>query len=181
MAQLYKPLDPNQIDPTDKFGTLPAGEHRMHLVQDEWKENANGGSRLQMEFDIIDGQFRGRKFFTSLNLQHSNLDAVEIAERHFSQLCHAVGYLSQVQDTAVLYHKPVLVKIGLRPAGPDKNGVHREESNELKSFKPDPAYQTGGGQAGNQPQNHNQAGNQPQNHGQAGGQPGGGGQAPWRQ
>jgi hypothetical protein len=76
----------------------------------------------------MDGQAKGRRFWTMLNLWNSNPTAVEIAQRELSSICHACGKL-RVADTEELHAIPMLVRLAVKS---DSYG----EKNEVKSYKP---------------------------------------------
>lgn len=124
-------FDANQVDPTDQFEVLPAGDYPVMIVDSEMKPTKdNRGQYLQLTLEVIDGPCRGRKMWDRLNLQNPNQQAVEIAQRSLSQICHAVGVL-QVNDSAELHDKPMVARVKVRPA----RGQY-PESNEVSQYKP---------------------------------------------
>jgi hypothetical protein len=68
------------------------------------------GSFLQLELDIQEGQYTGRKILERLNLNNSNEQAVQIAQRALSQICHAVNVLS-VSDSEQLHGKRMIADV----------------------------------------------------------------------
>lgn len=146
-------FDANQVDPTDQFEALPAGDYPVIVVDSEMKTTRdNRGQYLQLTLEVIDGPYKGRKMWDRLNLDNPNQQAVEIAQRQLSQICHAVGVL-QVNDSVELHDKPLVARVKVRPASGEFS-----ESNEVSQYKPinrnaapgaaatQPASNQGGGQ-----------------------------------
>lgn len=51
------------------------------------------GEYLQLEFEIIEGEYRNRKVWTRLNINNPNPDAVRMAQADLSAICHAVNVI----------------------------------------------------------------------------------------
>ena len=128
---------------------LPAGEYVAAICKAERKEaKTQGNAYVNLEFEVKDGPLSGRRFWSMLNLWNSNVQAVEIAQRELTSICHATGRL-RVNDTDELLGIPMLVKVGVKT---DSYG----EKNEVKSYKPlngagpvqQPSAGSGGGNAG---------------------------------
>lgn len=109
---------------------LPAGEYVAAIVKSERREakSGNGNAYINLEFEVLDGQYQGRRFWTMLNLWNHNQTAVEIAQRELNSICHAVGKL-RVSDSEQLHNIPMLVKLGVRT---DDYGTQ----NITKGYKP---------------------------------------------
>lgn len=133
MAQLN--FDASQVAPHVGFETIPAGWYNVMVDESELKPTRDGaGTRLNFRYVVLDGQYQGRKLFHGLNLQHSNAQTVEIAYKQLSALAHAVGVL-QVADSTQLHNRPLKIKVKVRPAGKDANGIDREEQNDISQWK----------------------------------------------
>jgi hypothetical protein len=90
MAQLN--FDATQVEPDTGFDTVPAGWYNVSMDESDLKPTKDGaGTYLQARFNILDGQYRGRKLFTRLNIRNANAQAQEIALRQLSAIGHAVG------------------------------------------------------------------------------------------
>jgi len=130
MTKLDKKFDANEVDPNTSYDLLEADWYPAQLEKSEIKRTkADDGSYLSLMFKIIDGKAKGRTVFTNLNLDNPNPVAVEIAERNFSALCHAVGVLV-VKDTKQLHGKPLAIKVGISPA----EGKY-DASNDIKGYR----------------------------------------------
>ena len=129
-------FDATQVQPNQPFEVIPGGKYPVQIVASEMKLTSDGdGQYLSLEHEIIDGQYKGRKLWNNLNLKNRNPQTVEIAQRELSAICHATGKL-HVADSEDLHFIPMLVTVRHKPAGPDKNGVHREAKNEIKGYEP---------------------------------------------
>lgn len=124
-------FDPSAHEDVQSFDPLPAGEYLAHVVSSEVRANsANTGELLKLEWDILGGEYAGRKVFANYNLSHTNPKAAEIGQQHLAAACKAMG-LGAVQDSEQLHAIPCIIKLKIRPAkgnyGP---------SNDISSYKP---------------------------------------------
>lgn len=166
-------FDASTVEPNTAFTPIPPGDYNMQIIASAMEPTSNGQGRfLKLELEITDGDHAGRKTFDRLNLENPNQQAVDIAKRTLSAICHAVSVL-QPRDSEQLHFKKMEVKIAVVPRR-DRPG---EFSNEIKGYK---AF--GGGASGAQQQN----GSAQQNSGvKSGFTPGNtaggaGGGAPWK-
>lgn len=133
MAQLN--FNAATVDPAQTFDPVPAGWYNCMMVESEMKPTSAGdGSFLSCTFEIVDGEYKGRKLFDRLNLQNKNPVAVEIAYKTLSAICHAVGVI-QVADSSQLHNRPLQVKASYKPAGRGNDGKQYDASNEVKGYK----------------------------------------------
>lgn len=105
----------NEEDMNQKRNGKPieAGWYRIALEKDEVK-NADWGIGLNMEFEILDGDFEGRKLFEFLCLEHSTKpEAQKIARTKLRELAVAAGHKTpdNVEDTDVLMRRPVMAEV----------------------------------------------------------------------
>ncbi|MBF0160022.1 MAG: DUF669 domain-containing protein [Magnetococcales bacterium] len=128
MAQLGGTFDASQIDPNQPYEALPPGDYRVHITSSELRPTKAGtGQYLWLEMEILEGSLAGRKTCDRLNLVNPNQQAVEMAQRTLSSICHAVGNL-QITDSEDLHFKPMLIKLT----------VGKEGYNEVRGYKPIP-------------------------------------------
>lgn len=131
MAQLGGTFDATQVEPNQPFEVIPAGKYKAQAIASEIRPTKDGnGQYLWIEFEIIDGELTGRKLWDRLNLWNQNQQAVEIAQRSMSALCHAAGKL-HVADSEELHFAPVLVTVRVKPA----QGQY-SASNEIRGYEP---------------------------------------------
>lgn len=130
MTQLGHTFDATAVEPNQPFEVIPAGKYKVQIVASEIRATKNGeGQYLWMELEIIDGEYQGRKLWDRLNLWNNNQQAVDIAQRTLSAICHAVGEL-HVSDTETLHFKPMITTVRVKPA----DGQY-SASNELRGYE----------------------------------------------
>ena len=118
----------NEVEPSVGFEAIPAGKYLAVIVDSEMKSNRAGtGEYLQLEFEIIDGEYKNRKVWTRLNLNNPNPDAVRMARADLSAICHAVNVI-QPGDSVELHNLPLTITVKCRKT-PDGDIV-----NEIKGY-----------------------------------------------
>jgi hypothetical protein len=123
-------FDATKVEPSD-FGILPPGDYDACIVASEMKPTKDGtGQYLNLEIQIIGGQYQNRRLFEKLNLVNKNDQAVQIAKGTLSAICRAVNVLTP-NDSSDLHNKGFRIAVGTRKR--DDNG---EMVNNIKSFKP---------------------------------------------
>lgn len=128
MAQLN--FDATQVAPAVGLDPVPAGWYNCIMEKSEMKPTKDGaGAYLECQYNIVDGQYAGRKLFDRLNLRNSNPQAQEIAFKTLSAIAHAVGVL-HVADSQQLHNIPLKVRAKVRPA----DGQY-EASNDVTGYK----------------------------------------------
>jgi hypothetical protein len=134
MAFLGGTFDATQVEPQGDFTPVPPGDYKVQITSSEMVENsAKTGHMLKLEIEIIEGDQAGRKLYDRLNLDNPNQQAVEIAQRTLSAICHAVGKLS-VSDSEELHMKPMIAVVKVDPPR-SANGKEYGPSNSIKSYK----------------------------------------------
>ena len=128
MANLGGTFDATAVEPASGRTALPAGEYLAAIAKSSVGPTKSGsGTKAELEFEVLDGPHKGRRFWVTLNLKNPNAQAQEIGLRELSAICHAVGKL-RVADTEELHAHPMLVKLGI-----DKNDPER---NVAKGYRP---------------------------------------------
>lgn len=132
-------FDASRVEPSVPFEALPAGEYIVATTGAEVNPTkANDGHLLKLEHTVVEGQYKGRKIFNRLNLWNKNPQAVEIAWRDLSALCHAASVL-QVATVDQLFNIPVTVKL-------TTDGQYNEVKGYSKAGGNAPAPAWAGGQ-----------------------------------
>lgn len=119
-------FDATQVAPQQPMEAVPTAWYPAVISDGEVKPTNGGGTRLALEFTIIDGPFKGRKAWDGFNLENASAQAQQIGQQQFSAVCHATGVL-QVTDVQQLYQKPFDLKLKLDPGrwvGPDGNDLN---------------------------------------------------------
>jgi hypothetical protein len=103
-----------EVKPNRGFDPLPAGRYLATVTASEKKPTKDGtGSYLNLEFTVLEGEFKGRKVWDRLCLNHPNPQAVKIALSNLSALCHAVGVLKP-GDSVALHNIPFVLTLGVK-------------------------------------------------------------------
>lgn len=136
MASLNGTFDASTVEPSAPIEIIPPGDYTVQIIESDMvPTKANDGQMLNLTMEVLDGPARGRRLWDRLNLVNNNQQAVEIAQRTLSAICHAVGQI-QVSDSEMLHFKPMIAKVKVKPAGKDKHGIWREAKNEIGGYKP---------------------------------------------
>jgi hypothetical protein len=129
MVQLN--FDASQVSPDMGREALPAGWYNAVMDESEMKATRDGlGAYLNCRFNVVDGQFAGRKVYALLNLKNANAQAMEIAFKELSAIAHAVGVL-HIADSSQLHNRPLKIKVKVDK---DKSGEY-EDSNRITMYK----------------------------------------------
>lgn len=117
-------FDASQEEPNEGFDPVPSGWYLCVVSDSEMKKTKAGtGEYLKLTFEIIEGEYKGRKLWAQLNLDNPNAQAVQIARGELSALCRAIGVLVP-KDSCELHDRPLLVKAKL---------VKRQDTGEMKN------------------------------------------------
>ena len=108
--------DPNAVS---SFTPVPPGMYQVMLVNSKMNSKNTG---ISCEFDIVSGEFQGRKLFMNLSLFAENKTAAEIGQRHLNDMCVATGKLA-ISDTSELHGITMQAKVKLRKDDPTQNDI----------------------------------------------------------
>ncbi len=123
-------FDASTVAPQAVTGPIPAGTYLAHCTESDVGPLKSGnGTGLKMTFEILDGQYKGRRVWENLNIQHTNEDTQRIAQSQLSALCHAVNVI-KLEDTAALHFKPVKITVVVREA----QGQY-QANNNIKGYE----------------------------------------------
>jgi len=122
-------FDARTVDPAVPFEPLPAGKYLAVITETEMKATKRGdGSFLELTFDVIDGEYRGRNVWSRVNLDNPNPLAVKIARGELSAICRAVGVLTP-KDSCELHNLPLVITVKCKKR--DDTG---EITNEVSGY-----------------------------------------------
>lgn len=122
-------FDATAVIPSESFDLIPAGDYKAIITESTLKPlKSGGGLGLALTFEVIEGEFKGRKVWAHLNVQHSNPQAQNIAQRDLSAICHAVG-VTKLTNTEALHSKPLGIKVKIKP----EDGQYAAK-NEIKGY-----------------------------------------------
>lgn len=116
----------------NNYELLPMGWYTAQITNSEIRAlNSGNGQGLKLTFDIIDGQHRGRKVWTTLNVRHSKAETEHWALQSLRELMESIG-LARLENTIELHNKPLQIKVKVRK---DDTGMFGDQ-NDVAGFKP---------------------------------------------
>ncbi len=132
----------NEVEPTTDFEPIPAGKYTAVITDSEMKPTKAGtGHYLQLAFQIIEGEYKGRFLWARLNLDNPNATAVQIARAELSAICRAVGVMAP-KDSIELHDLPLLIHVRCKKRhGADEidNVITKYEKRNTASSQPNQA------------------------------------------
>lgn len=144
MAKLS--FDATKVAPQKPMDPVPKGWYPVIITASDvvpTKTDPKNGVRLELEVEIIDGEFKGRKAWDGINTKNKNPKAQQIGDEQLSAICHATGVF-KMQDTNELHNKPFEIKLGYEdekkvlsdPTKPDGPSTSYDARNVFKGFRP---------------------------------------------
>lgn len=129
MAYLGQAFDPAAVEPAQDFSPVPAGEYVVIISDSEMKPTRTGGEMLSLTHQVIEGEFKGRLIWESLNLVNASPKTVQIAQGHLSAICHAAGITQAITDSEQLHNRPMIIRVEV-----DEQEGYRPR-NRVKAWK----------------------------------------------
>ena len=124
-------FDANVVEPLAELEPLPAGKYVAVITDSEMKPNKAGtGSYLQLTIQVTEGDCKGRRVWTRLNLSNPNPRAVDMARAELSAICRAVGVMAP-NDSEELHNLPLVIHVKCRKR-PDTGDI----TNEVGGYGP---------------------------------------------
>jgi hypothetical protein len=122
-------FDANQVEPNAGFDPIPADKYVAMVTGSQTKPTKNGdGSYLELEFTVLEGQYKDRKVWDRLCLNHPKPETVKFARSNLSALCRAVGVL-QPKDSCDLHNLPLVITVRCK-----KREDTGDITNEVKGY-----------------------------------------------
>jgi hypothetical protein len=141
-------FDANNVEPNAGFDPLPTGKYVAAITASEMKTTKNGkGEYLQLEMEVLEGAFKGRKVWDRLTLKHPNTQTVEIARGTLSAICRAVNVL-RPRDSIELHNLPLVVSVAIKnreDTGEPTNTVKGYAKRDAANAAPRPTAAAAGG------------------------------------
>jgi len=122
-------FDANQVEPSTAFEPIPAGKYLAAITESKMKPTKSGnGEYLELTFQILEGEYKGRQLWARLNLNNPSEQAVKIARGELSAICRAVGVM-QPNDSVELHNLPLVITVRCK-----KRQDTGEITNEVKGY-----------------------------------------------
>lgn len=120
---------------TNNFDLLPADNYKMRSIDQEMKDTRDGnGAYLAVTFEIVEGEFSGRRVWQNYNLINQNQKAVDIALGDIKAWLEACGLESggtlTMDRINELEMKTFTGKVGVQK---DKTGQYGDR-NKIAGF-----------------------------------------------
>jgi len=117
-----------QVEPAKTFDPLPPGDYLVYIKDSDLvATKAGNGHYIAMTMEVLEGEHAGRLLWENHNIDNPNQQAVEIAKRNISAICHAVGVMAK--DSSELHDKPFIVKVEI------ETKVGFSPRNQIKGYK----------------------------------------------
>jgi hypothetical protein len=118
-----------EVEPAVGFEPIPPGKYLAIISESEVKPvKAGSGEYLQLTFQVLEGECKGRLLWSRLNLENSNATTVRIARAELSAICRAVGVMAP-KDSTDLHNLPMVITVGCK-----KRNDTGELQNVIKGY-----------------------------------------------
>ena len=115
-------------EPFDGFETIPADDYTASIITSEIKTSKNGkGSYLELVWEVLDGEWKGRRVWQRIMITHSSEKCVAMGQRKLSSVCHALGVM-KLNDSSELHGIPTTIRVSVK----EESGY--EPTNEIGRF-----------------------------------------------
>ncbi|NZD50506.1 DUF669 domain-containing protein [Rhizobium leguminosarum] len=134
MAALGQKFDATAHDTAQNdYTNLPNGTYQLEVTTSEIKEEGRNKT-LALTYDVIaPEQFKGRKIFAYIDLEHDDAKKQEDGQREFARLCRAIG-IDNIEDSEQLHFIAFTAKVQDSPAGVSKAGRPYRAKNRVQKF-----------------------------------------------
>jgi hypothetical protein len=96
-------IDLDQIEVEDRpIGPLPKGTYNCIVEECSLVETKNGGQRVKVTYQVIEGDNKNSKIWDSLMVVHGNPKVVKIGLEGIKRLANAVGIQGKIADPSEL-------------------------------------------------------------------------------
>ena len=118
------------VEAQGSFECVPAGDYVLNVEDAEVRETKAGtGEYISVQFNIIKGEYEGRKIFTMFNIKNPNQKAVDIGLSQLKSLLLAANASSfQLKSVAELLGLTIKAKVAI------KSSTEYGDQNVVKSY-----------------------------------------------
>lgn len=144
MASIGVRIDPTQHDTDTQRGiaeNLPNGTYRLEVDSADVKVSGEGSQRkvgLNLTINVLEPEeYKGRKIFNYINLEHPTAKAQEIGQADFAKLCRAIGIDHAPDDTDEIVYIAFTADVGLDKPSEEKDSDGKPKypaKNEIKKY-----------------------------------------------
>lgn len=145
MASIGVKINPRDHDTdTQRSGSyedLPNGTYVLQVEDADVKESGSGTDRkvgINVAFEVIEPEeFKGRKMFSYINIEHPNPQAQQIGQADFAKLCRALSIDEAPDDTDDLKFISFTADVGMGKPSKKLGADGKPEypaKNEIKKY-----------------------------------------------
>lgn len=128
ISKNYKKKDREMKQPNS---LLPKDRYLSHIIESEMKDTESGGEMLALTWEVLKGKFKGRKFWSNLNLKNDNEQTEEIAHAELDAIHDALGFSKTVKDSKELHKIACYVDLYIQKSKNEKYKDQNRASNYL--------------------------------------------------
>lgn len=122
-------------DENKSYGVLPDGKYDVIVLEAKEKMTKKGDRAIELTFQVLDGQYKERLLWETLNLWNLSDQARTIARDRLSSICKACN-APAATSTDVLLGRRMQISVGRR-----MNEFRGKEENYIKAFNSKPGQQ----------------------------------------
>lgn len=122
-------------DENNSYDVLPDGKYDVIVLEAKEKTTKKGDRAIELTFQVLDGQYKERLLWETLNLWNSSDQARTIARDRLSSICKACN-APAATSTDVLLGRRMQISVGRR-----MNEFRGKEENHIKAFNAKPGQQ----------------------------------------
>jgi len=122
-------------DESRSYDVLPEGKYDVIVLEAKEKTTKKGDRAIEITFQVLEGQYKERLLWETLNLWNSSDQARTIARDRLSSICKACNAPAATSTDAILGRR-MQVSVGRR-----MNDFRGKEENHIKSFTAKPLHQ----------------------------------------
>lgn len=123
------------------FSLIPEGWYNASVDETEIKSTKTDGEpnedgtptknkRLSVRFNILDGEYVGRKIYIGFNIKNINKEAETISFMRLGALTRSINII-KFTDTAQLHDIPLAIRVVIKKSKDENYG----DSNDITSYK----------------------------------------------
>jgi hypothetical protein len=114
MSGAFGDFNAANVKPLGDRSPVPAGIYQVVCMDANWKDNKAGTGRyLELQFEILAGEHKGRSVWSRLNLTNPSEKAVQIAHAELSSICRAIDVPTPQAETDLI-NRPLQISVAVR-------------------------------------------------------------------
>lgn len=135
-------------DMGDGFSIIPPGVYTVVIVNSEVQDTkAAGGKMLVLKYQVVEGAHTSQTLIDRLNIVNASEMAQKIGRSQLKNICDAIGFTGQLNNSEALHGKPFSVKVEIEtftsnnPKNPGKELQSNKITKRMKKQSPEEVVQ----------------------------------------